>query len=120
MSSTIFALSAAEAAQRIARRELTSESLINACLARIAAREPEVQAWAFLDPELARTQARKLDREPPRSLLHGVPVAIKDVIDTYDMPTEYGSPIYRGYRPRCDAACVALLREAGCVILGKT
>src|SRR5262245_39260773 len=73
MSTDLSALSATEAALRIARRELSSEALVNACLARIAAREPEVQAWAFLDPELARTQARKVDRESPRSLLHGVP-----------------------------------------------
>jgi Asp-tRNA(Asn)/Glu-tRNA(Gln) amidotransferase A subunit family amidase len=120
MSTTLSALSAAEAARRIARRELSSVSLVNTCLERIAARERDVQAWAFFDPELARSQARKLDRETPRSLLHGVPVAIKDVIDTCDMPTEYGSPIYRGHRPPWDAACVAQLRQAGCVILGKT
>lgn len=94
--------------------------LIQACLERIAAREGDVQAWEFLDPELALGQARALDREPPRGPLHGVPVGIKDVIDTADMPTGYNSPIYRGHRPRWDAACVTLLRDAGCVILGKT
>jgi Asp-tRNA(Asn)/Glu-tRNA(Gln) amidotransferase A subunit family amidase len=113
-------LSAAEAARRIAGGELTSEALVTAHLARIAAREPEVQAWAFMDPELAVRQARALDRESPRSPLHGVPVGIKDVIDTSDMPTEYNSPIYRGHRPPWDAACVSMLRRAGCVILGKT
>jgi Asp-tRNA(Asn)/Glu-tRNA(Gln) amidotransferase A subunit family amidase len=113
-------LSAAEAARRIAARELTSEALVASCLERIAAREPEVQAWAWLDREAALAQARARDRQSPRSPLHGVPVGIKDVIDTADMPTEYNSPIYRGYRPRWDAACVALLRLAGCVILGKT
>src|SRR6185436_9780034 len=55
-----------------------------------------------------------------RRALHGVPVGIKDVIDTADMPTEYNSPIYRGHQPKWDAACVTLLRRAGCVILGKT
>jgi len=113
-------LSAADAARLISRRELTSEALVAACLARIEAREREVQAWAFLDPALALSQARRLDRESPRGPLHGIPVGIKDVFDTGDMPTEYGSPIYRNHRPRSDAACVALLREAGCVILGKT
>lgn len=113
-------LSAAEAARRIATGQLSSEALVSACLDRIAAREPAVQAWAYLDREAALAQARARDREAPRSLLHGVPVGIKDVIDTADMPTEYNSPIYRGYRPRWDAACVALLRHAGCVILGKT
>ena len=113
-------LTAAEAARRIARGQLSSEALVAACLERIAARERDVQAWAFLDPELALKQARALDREKPRSPLHGVPVGIKDIFDTADMPAEYGSPIYRGHRPQWDAACVALLRRAGCVILGKT
>ena len=112
-------LSAAEAARRIAAGRLTSESLVAACLERIAAREPEVQAWACVDRELALKQARALDRASPRSPLHGVPVGIKDVIDTADLPTEYNSPIYRGHRPQWDAACVALLRQAGCVIPGK-
>jgi Asp-tRNA(Asn)/Glu-tRNA(Gln) amidotransferase A subunit family amidase len=113
-------LSAADAARRISRGELSSEALVQACLERIAAREREVRAWAFLDPELALAQARKHDRETPRGPLHGIPIGIKDVIDTADMPTEYGSPIYRGHRPHSDAACVAQLRNAGCVILGKT
>ena len=120
MNSGTHKLSAAEAARRIARRELSSEALVSACLERIAAREQEVQAWAFLDTELALKQARALDREPPQGPLHGVPVGIKDIFDTADLPTEYNSPIYRGHRPRTDAACVALLRRAGCVILGKT
>ena len=120
MSSAPNELTAAEAARRIARGELTSEALVTACLARITARERDVRAWAFLDADLALAQARRLDREAPRSPLHGVPFGIKDVIDTADMPTEYGSPIYRGHQPKWDAACVALLRQAGCVILGKT
>jgi len=99
---------------------MKSETLVGACLERIAKREPEVHAWAYIDPHRALTEARERDREAPRSPLHGVPVGIKDVIDTADMPTEYNSPIYRGHRPRTDAACVALLRRAGCVILGKT
>jgi Asp-tRNA(Asn)/Glu-tRNA(Gln) amidotransferase A subunit family amidase len=99
---------------------MKSEALVAACLERIAQREREVHAWAFLDPERALAEARQRDREAPRSALHGVPVGIKDVIDTADMPTEYNSPIYRGYQPKWDAACVALLRRAGCVILGKT
>jgi Asp-tRNA(Asn)/Glu-tRNA(Gln) amidotransferase A subunit family amidase len=99
---------------------MKSEALVTACLERIAKREPEVRAWAYVDPQRALAEARERDRETPRSLLHGVPVGIKDVIDTADMPTEYNSPIYRGHRPKTDAACVALLRRAGCVILGKT
>jgi amidase len=113
-------LSAAEAVRRISRGELTSVELVTACLERIAAREGEVHAWASLDSELALAQARACDREVARSALHGVPVGIKDVIDAARLPTECNSPIYRGYRPRSDAACVAQLRRAGCVILGKT
>jgi Asp-tRNA(Asn)/Glu-tRNA(Gln) amidotransferase A subunit family amidase len=113
-------LSASEAAEQMARGKLTAVALVESCLARIEQREPEVQAWAFLDPELALAQARARDREPRRSLLHGIPIGVKDIIDTVDMSTEYGSPIYEGHRPRADAACVALLRRAGCVILGKT
>jgi len=99
---------------------MKSEQLVSACLERIAEREREVHAWAYLDAERALAEARQRDREAPRSALHGVPVGIKDVIDTADMPTEYNSPIYRGHQPKWDAACVTLLRRAGCVILGKT
>lgn len=120
MPSPLNELTAAEAARRIASNRLTSEALVASCLERIAVREDDVRAWAYIDADLALRQARQLDREPPRSALHGVPVGIKDVIDTANMPTEYNSPIYRGYRPKWDAACVALLRQAGCVILGKT
>ena len=90
------------------------------CLARIAARDDVVKAWVNFDPDLALAQARALDRGPRRGPLHGVPIGVKDIIDTFDMPTEMGSPIYRGHRPPADAACVALLRRAGAVILGKT
>jgi Asp-tRNA(Asn)/Glu-tRNA(Gln) amidotransferase A subunit family amidase len=120
MSQLTNELTAAEAAQRIARKELTSEALVRACLERIRARDDKVEAWEYVDVDLALAQARERDREPARSALHGVPVGIKDVLDTFDMPSEYGSPIYRGNRPKADASCVALLRRAGCVILGKT
>ncbi|MCW5770705.1 MAG: amidase [Rhodospirillaceae bacterium] len=113
-------LSVREGAKRIAAGEITSEALVQACLDRIAAREGEVGAWAFLDPEAAIAQAQAADRGSARGPLHGVPIAIKDIIDTVDMPTAHGSPIYTGNRPAWDAAPVALLREAGAVILGKT
>jgi Asp-tRNA(Asn)/Glu-tRNA(Gln) amidotransferase A subunit family amidase len=113
-------LSAAEAARRIAEGGITSEALVQACLERIAEKESGVKAWAFLDRERALQEARALDRVPRRSRLHGVPFGIKDIIDTAELPTEYNSPIYRGHRPRADAACVTLLRQAGCLILGKT
>jgi Asp-tRNA(Asn)/Glu-tRNA(Gln) amidotransferase A subunit family amidase len=113
-------LSATDAARMIAARELSSEELVSACLERIAEREPELRAWAHLDAEAALTQARERDGEPPRGPLHGIPVGVKDIIDTADMPTTYGSPIYAGHRPARDADCVTALREAGAVVLGKT
>lgn len=113
-------LSAAEAAQRLQAGTLTAEALAAACLERIAERNNEVHAWAYVDRDRALQQARALDRMPRRSRLHGLPVGLKDVIDTADQPTGYGSPIYAGYQPKADAACVALLRHAGALILGKT
>jgi Asp-tRNA(Asn)/Glu-tRNA(Gln) amidotransferase A subunit family amidase len=113
-------LTAGEAARRLERGQLTSEALVGACLERIAERDEEVRAWAFLHREKALAAARTLDRTPRRSRLHGVPFGIKDIIDTAELPTEYNSPIYRGYRPKADAAPVTLLKQAGCVILGKT
>ena len=112
---------AAEAARAIADGRTTSEAVVGACLARIAEREDTVRAWAFLDPDLALAQARACDAAAePAGPLHGVPVGIKDIFDTADMPTEMGSPIYAGHRPAADAAAVAILRAAGAVILGKT
>src|SRR6516164_10329905 len=113
-------LGVTEIVAKIAAGELTCEAVTRDCIERIAAREPIVKAWVNFNPELALAQARALDREPRRGLLHGVPIGVKDVIDTFDMPTQMGSPIYHGYRPLTDAACVALLRRAGAVILGKT
>jgi Asp-tRNA(Asn)/Glu-tRNA(Gln) amidotransferase A subunit family amidase len=113
-------LTATEMSRRLAAGETTSEALVAACLGRIAAREDAVGAWTWIDPEAALARARAADREARRGPLHGIPVAIKDIIDTADMPTEYGSAAYAGHRPTADAACVALLREAGMVPLGKT
>jgi Asp-tRNA(Asn)/Glu-tRNA(Gln) amidotransferase A subunit family amidase len=113
-------LSASGAATAIARGEFDSETLVRACLDRIAARDDEVGAWQVLAPEAALRQARARDRSAPRGPLHGVPVAVKDLIDTADLPTGYGSPIHAGHRPTADAECVARLRRAGAVVLGKT
>ncbi|MGZ5139583.1 MAG: amidase [Burkholderiales bacterium] len=112
--------SATEAAALLAKGKLTAVKLAEDCLARVAAREEAVQAWVHLDPQQVLSDARARDAEKPRGPLHGIPVAIKDIIDTGDMPTEYGSPIYAEHRPRADAACVTLLRNAGAVIMGKT
>ncbi|HXQ82636.1 MAG TPA: amidase [Xanthobacteraceae bacterium] len=114
------ALDATEIVQMIAAGETTCEAVTRDCVARIAARDDVVKAFVNFDPEIALAQAHALDRGPRRGPLHGVPIGLKDTIDTFDMPTEMGSPIFRGHRPRADAACVALLRRAGAVILGKT
>ena len=113
-------LGAAEAARLIARGKLKPSELLEACLARIAEREEAVGAWQFLAPDRARAAARECERGGSRGPLAGVPVAIKDVFDTADMPTEYGSPIYAGHRPARDAAAVARLRRAGAIVVGKS
>ncbi len=118
------ALSAASAAAAVRSGEISSEALVLACLKRIAEHENKVGAWAHLDPELALAQARAADAAlkagKETGPLHGVPVGVKDIFDTADLPTENGCPIFAGRRPKVDAACVALLRAAGAVILGKT
>jgi len=112
--------SAADIVQGIAQGRFTAEAVTKACLARVDAREGTLGAWAHLDAEAALTRARELDLGPALGPLHGVPVGIKDVFDTFDMPTQMGSPIYAGHRPASDASVVAVLRAAGAVILGKT
>ena len=116
----LFRLSASEAAKRIRDSKLTSEALVRSCLERIDSRESQVKAWVHLDCEFVLAQARECDRRASYGPIHGVPFAAKDIMDTADLPTEYGSPIYKGNRPKADAACVALSRAAGGVLLGKT
>lgn len=113
-------LGALEAARRIARRELSAEALVRACLERIEAREAVVGAWIQLDAEAVLAEARSLDAGPLRGVLHGLPLGVKDLIDTAQLATAYGSPIYAGHRPAWDAACVASARAAGALVLGKT
>jgi Asp-tRNA(Asn)/Glu-tRNA(Gln) amidotransferase A subunit family amidase len=100
--------------------ELSAEAVIRSCLERIAEREPVVRAWSHIDGEAALTRARELDRAKEKTLLKGVPFGIKDIFDTADMPTTYGSPIYVGCRPANDASAAALPRAAGGILLGKT
>jgi len=113
-------LGAREAARRLAAREVTAEALVRACLERIDEREKTVGAWIHLDRDAALAQAKALDAGPVRGPLHGLPIGVKDIIDTADLPTAYGSAAYTGHRPAWDAAVVALARDAGAVILGKT
>jgi Asp-tRNA(Asn)/Glu-tRNA(Gln) amidotransferase A subunit family amidase len=113
-------LTAAAAAQRIRDKTLTSEALVRSCLERIAQRDADVRAWTFIDPAYAIAQARELDKRPPTGPLHGLPFGVKDVIDTADMPTTQNSPQYQNHRPAKDAACVAVVRHSGALMLGKT
>jgi Asp-tRNA(Asn)/Glu-tRNA(Gln) amidotransferase A subunit family amidase len=108
-------LGAREAAALIERGELAAQRLVQSCLDRIEQREPEVQAWAFIDGKAPSSGLQGV-----RTPLHGVPVGVKDIFDTFDMPTQYGSRIFLGHRPRADSAPVALTRAAGGTILGKT
>ena len=118
----ILTLSARDLAARVSRRELTAEAVTRAYIEQIQFCELSVKAWQFFDADMALQSARALDRHSHSSnaLLRGVPVGVKDLMDTVDMPTAYGSPIYAGHRPKFDAACVAACRDAGMVVLGKT
>ncbi len=119
-----FQLGAADARAAIDEGLLTSQELVAACLARIEQVDGEIGAWAHLDPDLALERARAADAFRRSGLrvgpLHGIPVGIKDIIDTRDYPTERGTPLHRGRQPARDATLVSLLREAGAIILGKT
>jgi len=123
-STDLHSLSASDAAFLIRDGTITSEQLVQSCLARVREVDSQIQAWAFLDPDYALAQARALDqlRREGKSIgaLHGMPIAVKDIFDTADMPTECGSVIYSGRTPSRDATVVSLLRAAGAVIMGKT
>ena len=113
-------LEAWQAAALLARRELRAVDLLRACLERVAERDGVVRAFAHVDADAALAQARVLDAAPLRGPLHGLPLGVKDLFDTAELPTAYGSPIYAGHRPVADAAAVALCREVGALVLGKT
>src|SRR5881396_3890727 len=120
----LHALSATDAARVIREGVISSEQYVAACLARVRETDARIEAWAFLDPDHALAQARAADRHRLSGQaigpLHGVPIGLKDIIDTGDMPTENGSPLCAGRTPARDAAVVAQLRAAGAVIMGKT
>ena len=118
MNEALNELDATEAAALIGNGGITSRDLVSACLERVAARDGEIGAWAHLEPAHALGQACMSDAVG-QGPLRGIPVGIKDIFDTADLPTEYGSPIHEGHRPARDSACVAALRKAGAVILGK-
>lgn len=124
MAEDLNRLTATEARGLLARREISSVDLVKACLRRIEQREPDVAAWEYLDPALALSQARARDRamgdDGEEGRIAGIPVGVKDICDTVDMPTAYGSRARLGHRPAIDAVCVAHTRAAGGVVMGKT
>src|SRR5437868_3452381 len=113
-------LNATSLVRKLATREITAAALLADCIERIHEREPDIRAWTFLDIDAAMRRARELDARSPTGLLHGLPIGVKDLFDTFDMPTSYGSPIYANHRPAADASSVALARAAGAIIVGKT
>ncbi|KAL6155421.1 hypothetical protein ACJQWK_05330 [Exserohilum turcicum] len=122
MASELYRLTATEAAAKIKQGDVTVEEYARSLLKRIEARDEAVQAWAYLDPEYVITQAKALDAVPKdeRGPLHGVAIAVKDVIYTKDMPTQFNSPIYTNDAPKVDAGSIAILRRSGALIFGKT
>ncbi len=120
MTGSLADLPATEAVARLTRGEITSEALTAECLDRIAARDGALGAFEHLDPAAALAAARVIDRLDPKPPLAGLPVAVKDIFDTADLPTERGSAAFRGRRPAKDAEVIARLRAAGAVVLGKT
>lgn len=124
MSTGLNSLGLIEAARDISNGVITSRELVDDCLGRIDAFEPTVKAWAHLDPDHARKQADQADEirrsGKPTGPLHGVPIGLKDIIDTKFVPTEFGSPIFKGRKPTNDAVIVTRLKQAGAIIMGKT
>ncbi len=120
MAGRLNELSVFEVARGVTSGRFTAEAVTRACLDRIEERESAVKAWAFIDPEVPLKQARARDSLATKGPLCGVPIGVKDIIDTFDMPTDMGTPIYRNNRTAADASCVAIVRAAGAVILGKT
>ncbi len=114
------ALSATDLARRIDSGAATAEAIVRAHLDRIDERDADVLAWSHLARDAALECAKVLDRGPRKGLLHGIPMGVKDIIDSVDQPTTYGSPIYKTHQPLADAATVALAKDAGAILLGKT
>ncbi len=113
-------LSASQAIKALSKREIKATDLLLSCLDRIGQRENHVKAWTSLGKENALTRAKELDKGAFKGILHGLPIGVKDLYDTYDLPTSYGSPIYANHYPVTDAVSIALIRQAGGIILGKT
>ena len=113
-------LSASQAAKALAKREIKAADLLLSCLDRIGQRESTIKAWVSLGKENSLARAKALDKGSVKGILHGLPIGVKDLYDTYDLPTAYGSPIYANHYPSTDAVSIALMRQSGGIILGKT
>ena len=120
MTEPLNQLSATRLAALVRAGDVLAEDVVRACMERIDEREETVGAWQFLDRDRALAQARSVDKSPWKGPLAGIPVGIKDIIDTANMPTGRGSPIYENHQPLDDAVCVRQLQQAGAIILGKT
>ena len=116
MPSDLLSLTASQAVRLIRDGELRSEALMDAYLDRIANRDPTVLGFAHFSPAQARAAAASARPGP----LQGIPIGVKDVLDTADMPSQYGSPIWTGWHPRADAAAVAWAKASGGAVIGKT
>jgi amidase len=120
MTTGLNRIGAAEIVRRIRAGETSAEAVMQACLERIAAREPEVGAFTCIDAEAALEAARRADRADPAAALHGVPFGVKDIIDTEQFPTAWGASFYQGHRPVRNASCVEIFLRAGAIPVGKT
>src|SRR4051794_11240928 len=115
-----FELTACDALELMSAKKLSAAELLTSCLKRIDALEDKIGAWTYIDRDGAMASAKAIDDGARKGALRGIPIGVKDVIDTADMPTSYGSPIFEGWQPRTDAACVAVARDEGAVVIGKT
>lgn len=139
MTSSSYKLTAAEVLELLKNNTITVEEYVRSLLDRVEENDSTVKAWAHLDPDLVLSQARALDQIPEdqRGPLHGLAIGVKDIMDTkgtapwlcvssnthglrlLDMPTQYGSPIYKGNQPGSDSSAVGILRAAGALIFGS-
>jgi Asp-tRNA(Asn)/Glu-tRNA(Gln) amidotransferase A subunit family amidase len=120
MAMVLNRLTALDAVRMLQRRELSAVQLMRACFARIEQREDSVHAWVSMNKDAALAHAQALDNGAITGPLHGLPFGVKDIFDTADLPTSYGSPIYKDHRPAADADAVARCRGAGALVAGKT